>query len=118
MPFEWLPGGVENGDPDGFVERTNREMADAAKKQLREQGKLFADTFGTSAGLQLLEHLRDRTIEVPLLVVNGVVGSSPEIGMGPAEWAYYREGQNSVIRYIETMIRHAQAPDNEEPNDV
>lgn len=112
-PFGWLTKTDAEIDADE-VRSLNRDMTEAANRQLREQGLVFLDVFGTPAGSALLEDLRARTIEMPLMDVGGVIGKAPEIGIGPAEWAFYREGQNSVIRYIETMMRHALRTENEE----
>lgn len=78
-------------------------------KQL-EDARLFFDVFGHGRGPELLEHLRDFTIELSLL--QGV-GRSPvmlEIGLSPEQWAFLREGQNSVIRHIEAQLKLATTP--------
>lgn len=108
-PFGWLQG---EDAREAFTDQ--QAMQAEARRFFLEQAQLFFDVFRVGRGPELLEHLRTRTIEMPLMVVNGVVGSAPEIGLGPAEWAYYREGQNSVIRYIETMIEAVLRSDNEE----
>lgn len=115
-PFNWLPGGAENDQAE--ADPVNRNMAEEAQRALVEQARLFFDVMSVGRGPELLAHLRDRTIEMPLLMVNGVAGSQPEIGMGPAEWAYYREGQNSITRYIEKMCVIAMQSENKEPDNV
>ena len=111
--FGWL--GQEEAR-DAFQQ--NDEMQQAAARFMLEQGKLVFDVLGMGRGPELLELLREQTIEKPLMVVHGTIGSAPEIGLGPAEWAYYREGQNSVIRYLETMIAYVERSQNEENNHV
>lgn len=110
--FGWL--GEQDPELARDAVEQNKQMEAQALQAQRELARLFYDVFGEGRGPELLERLRDTTIEMPLMSVNGVLGSQPEIGLGPAEWAYYREGQNSVVRFIELQMRNALRSENEE----
>lgn len=114
--FNWLPGGAE-GENDGNPIEQNEEMQRAYEAALLQQAKNFYEVFGTPKGNELLNHLRDRTIEVPLMNMSQVLDEGREFGVNPSEWAFYRDGQNSVIRYIEKQLRivvdHATAAQQE-----
>lgn len=112
--FDWLGGGAE--DAREALDQ-NEAMHKANEQALREQARLFYDVFAVGRGPELLEHLRARTIEFPLLLAGGTIGNI-DIGLNPADWAFYREGQNSLIRYIIAQIRNAVAAEQEDVNDV
>lgn len=120
-PFNWMnPGGNNADDQDAreAIEK-NEEMAKAYALLMREKARLFLDVFGVGRGPELLELLRSETIEVDLMNLSAVIGTGArEVPVNPSEWAYHRNGQNSVVHYIETMMRHARTSENEEPNDV
>lgn len=116
--FDWLPGGAPSeGDERNPVEQ-NAAMMEAAKLIAREKARLFLDVFASGRGPELLELLRTETIDLDLMAVSPVIGNHlREMGVNPAEWAYHRNGQNSVVRYIETQIRIAMQVETEEnPN--
>ena len=117
--FSWLPG-AEGSDEDAreaFAQ--NEEMMKAAALIQREEARLFLDVFTTGRGPELLELMQSRTIDLDLMAVSAVIGRHlHEAGVGPAEWAYHRNGRNSVVRWIIQQIRLAQAIENEEANNV
>lgn len=116
---EWMPGFNEDpGDARDAFEKNDANLKAAARFQ-REQARLFFDVFATGRGPELLEFLRVRTIDVDLMNLQGVLaGETREIPVSPELWAYHRNGQNSVVRYIETQIRIAMQPEAEEKDDV
>jgi hypothetical protein len=77
-----------------------------SRPQLAERDRLdmlFAQTFTTPAGAEVLRHLRAVTIEQPAWVP----GQDPSQG-------FAREGQNSIVREIERRIARAtQGPPQE-----
>ena len=90
----------------------NHVMSEAAEEQQRlrmEFANLCKRCLYDGEGAALLQKLRDYTIEVPLLNVSASIVTS-EVQMSPADWAYVREGQNSVIRFIEGQIHLARNP--------
>lgn len=117
-PFGWLGGATETGDDGRNPIEDNAAMMEAAKRMQREKARLFYDVFGQGRGPELLELLRTETVDLDLMSVTPVIGNHlREMGVGPAEWAYHRNGQNSVVRYIETQIRTAALVETEEnPN--
>ncbi len=117
--FSWLPGGSPSSDDearDAFEQ--NKAMEEAAKLIQREKAKLFHDVFGVGRGPELLELLRSETIELDLMNISRVIGTSErEVPVNPSEWAYHRNGQNSVVRYIEHQIMISRLVETEEnPN--
>lgn len=116
--FSWLPGAEDQGEARDTFDQNEAMLKEAAQKQ-REFARLFFDVFMTGRGPELLQVMRDSTIELDLMAVSPVImNGMREMGVGPAEWAYHRNGQNSVVRWIETMIRLSQAVETEETNDV
>ena len=111
--FGWLPG----AETPEEVMAKNEAMIRDADQAARNTAKLFFDVFDNPRGIELLTMLRDCTIEIPLVRVTGTFGGA-EVNMTGAEWAYFREGQNSVVRMIEQQIKIALQPvDNEEMSD-
>ncbi len=118
--FNWLPGA--NGSSDDEAREAfenNKAMEEAAKQIAREKARLFHDVFGFGRGPELLELLRSETIELDLMSVSPVIGNHlREMGVSPGEWAYHRNGQNSVVRYIEQQVAIARLVETEEIPDV
>lgn len=119
--FSWLPGAGE-GDPnarDAFAEAENAEMVKAAALAQKAEARLFLDVFTVGRGPELLELMQARTLELDLMTVSTVIGRHfHEAGVGPAEWAYHRNGQNSVVRWIIEQIRLAKLIENQEAQNV
>jgi len=108
----------ENGDAREALEQ-NEAMLEAATRALREKARLFYDVFGVGRGPELLELLREETVDLDLMAVSPVIGAHlREIGVKPSDWAYHRNGQNSVVRYVETMVREARRIEAEESPNV
>lgn len=104
-PYEWMRGAI--GAPSDEQLEGQKDTLDAIERAAVEEARLFFDVFTQGRGPELLQWLRDHTIEVPLLDVSGSLVRG-EVALSPADWAYVREGQNSVTRLIETMIARAQ----------
>lgn len=120
-PFGWLgdamSGGLDQEDAREAFEQ-NTKMQEEAAQRAREIARLFYDVFAFGRGPELLEFLRLQTIELDLMNVSGATIGERQFDLDPANWAYYRNGQNSVVRYSETMIRLAQVIENEEAQNV
>lgn len=115
--FDWLPGGSVGPETPEEAAEANQAQHDAAEIRRINQAKLFFDVFVNSArGPELLELLRASTIEMPLFLVGNTLHQGMEVGLSTAEWAMFREGQNSTIRFIEEQIRIARTP-TQETND-
>ena len=63
---------------------------------------LFAKTFQTETGQKLLKYLEDNTIHK--------MCADPQIKENAVYWAFFREGQNSLVREIKDRIKKAQNP--------
>jgi hypothetical protein len=117
-PFSWMPGGNSDGEARDAMEQ-NEAMIEKAAQEQREFAKLFLDVFGQGRGPELLELLRVHTIELDLFVVSPTIGNAlREMGVNPSEWAYHRNGQNSVVRWIEQQLQFARLLENEGSNNV
>ncbi len=116
--FSWLPGANTGDDDARAALDQNEAMMEAAKRMQREKARLFFDVFGQGRGPELLELLRSETVDLDLFMVSPVIGNHlREMGVNPSDWAYHRNGQNSVVRYIETMCQAAVLAETEEnPN--
>lgn len=118
--FDWMPGANGEGDPearDAFAQ--NEEMLKAAAIAQREEARLFFDVFSTGRGPELLDLLQARTMDLDLMAVSPVIGNGlREMGVDPSQWAYHRNGQNSIVRWIIQQIRLAQTIENEETKNV
>lgn len=118
-PFDWLPGYNQNSEDARDALAQNEEMLKQAAMAAREEARLFFDVFSVGRGPELLEYMRSRTIEVDLMNLSRVIGTEArEVPVNPAEWAFHRNGQNSVVRWIETMIRTAMQAEAEETENV
>ena len=106
-PFGWLPG-AEPETPQE-AEAANAAVMQEAQEQIINDARIYFRVFDTPDGRELLAMLRDCTIEVPLIRMTGTFGGG-EISMTGAEWAYFREGQNSVVRMIEAQMKIAVTP--------
>jgi hypothetical protein len=65
----------------------------------KDTDRLYLRVFNTEDGAKLMKYMRDTILEQPV----AVPGS-------PADYAFYREGQNSIIREIEARIYRARNP--------
>lgn len=102
--FDWLR---DQMTPDEkAVDAANREVNEEARLADFENAKLFADVLMHGRGPELMEYLRNCTIEVPLMEVTGSLVRG-EVALSPDHWAYLREGQNSIVRYMESRVRDA-----------
>ncbi|HKY44901.1 MAG TPA: hypothetical protein VJM50_17545 [Pyrinomonadaceae bacterium] len=121
--FNWmLPGGGEglgaDDDAREAIEKNEAHLKEALRLQ-KEFARLFLDVFTTGRGPECLEALRQNTVDIDLMSVSPTIAAGlREVSLSAAEWAYHRNGQNSVVRWIEQLIALAQKSENEEPNDV
>lgn len=115
-PFSWLfPNGVPKEMAEVDPEQAKAEQAAqmAAMQQAEDElNALVADVLRNGRGPELLQWLRDCTIETSLLKMNNAAGqiAGNEFPLSPAEWAYVRAGQNSVVHELERRIYLALQP--------
>lgn len=118
-PFSWMPQPDAARDPFAQAEADQKEMTEDAARRQREFARLFHDVFATGRGPELLELMRECTIELDLMNVSRVIGTEQrEVPVNPSEWAYHRNGQNSVVRWIEENLRLARLLESEGSNNV
>lgn len=87
--FQW--DGIDN------AEEAFKEKQEQIKKQLIEDAKLVAPIFLTEAGQKALKRLEEKYLDKPVALLG--------MGMDGERYAYKREGQNSVIRDIQDLIK-------------
>lgn len=111
-PFSWLP------QPEAREAFQNQEdMEKEAARNRREVARLFYDVFAQGRGPELLDYMQACTTDLDLMNVSGVLGAR-EIGVTPSDWAYHRNGQNSVVRWILENLQTARLLETEETNNV
>lgn len=80
------------------------QRPDPTPEQMDEQyrvDKVFHDTFSSGPGAECLQFLRTMTIEQPAW--------NPQQGLVGILNGFAREGQDSLVRYIETRMERAMA---------
>lgn len=107
-PFSWLGGGAPGDDLEDAAALNEQAMADAARKTLELAQRVYR-VFGTPEGVELMEFLDRVTIRTPLMRVSGTLVEG-DVSLTAAEWAYVREGQNSVVRWLQNQMDFAANP--------
>lgn len=107
--FDWLTSNIPFTEEEKAAQAANQEVNEAVELARMEEARLFFAVFGTGRGPELLDLLRGKTIELPLMDVSGSLVRG-EVALSPAEWAYVREGQNSIVREIEAQLKLATRP--------
>lgn len=104
-PFDWMGGNPED-------QQHNEQMIAEAIEAQMEFARLVFDVCQISdRGPEFMERLRGLTIEQPLFKTSGAV-SDTEITLTPNDWMCFREGQNSMVRFLEAQIHLAKNPPN------
>lgn len=118
--LDWLQS--QGGDARAELEQAEQQnelMMAAAKEEARQTARLFYEVLGTGRGPELMELLRAHTLELSLMNMSLTIGNDRrEIGCGPSEWAFLREGQNTITVWFERMIREAKRAETEESENV
>jgi hypothetical protein len=60
----------------------------------------FFNCFNTETGKEVLKHLEKKYLEKPVAM--------PGAGRAGDQFAYFREGENNVIRYIKDKIKESE----------
>lgn len=105
--FEWLDKAMEQ-TPD--PEQSQEELQRVAQEQFELAQLVKRVMHDNEDGARLMNYLFDATIDTPLMTVGKNVPITGEVAMSPADWAYAREGQNSVIRWMREQIKLANNP--------
>lgn len=90
----------------------SQDRADAARLrdaalQEREIILMVAAVFGSPQGRQLLAHMRSVTIEQPAFLPSSMADSRVTDRMDPVYLGFFREGENSIVRWLEQCVRQA-----------
>ena len=88
------------GEIDEIAQNT-QEQIEAMKQAMLEVGELYKLTFDTPAGKKVLEHLTNMTKGSAL---NGNDMLDINASVAASEFMFIREGQDTVIRFINKMI--------------
>lgn len=105
--FDWLTTAAQGQPEDGAAQ--NKEMMMEAQEKQMEFARLVHAVFETPQGIDLMERLYSLTQAAPLMDVSNSLVQG-EVSLSPADWAYIREGQNSVIRFLLNQIELAKRP--------
>lgn len=106
--FGWLSSAMGEVPADGGIKQNEEMMAAALEKQM-ELARLVHNVFETPQGIDLMDRLYNLTQGAPLMRVSGSLVEG-EVALSPSDWAYIREGQNSVIRFLLGQIDLAKNP--------
>lgn len=101
--FDWAAAGL---DENNEAIQQNAEQIEAHNIAVMEEAKLVHAVLSEGRGHELLQYLEDCTTEIPLLQVSRTVGGG-EINLSTSDWAYYREGQNSIVRMLKAKMKLA-----------
>lgn len=106
-PFDWLK---DQQAVEEQAAKDNEAAIEQANREAREFANLVNEVLGSGRGAELMARLEDYTIRLPLLQTNGslVRGDFP---LSPSDWAFIREGQNSVWRFLDGQIAFARTPE-------
>lgn len=95
---------MEDGETVAEVDPEEAEKAADAEKELR---RTIRKSMAGKGGRKLLKVLRERTTDVPPLKTPKIpigMEESCDTPMTSEQYVYWREGQNSITRWIERMI--------------
>ncbi len=100
----WLGEGLQ-----GLMSQSQGESEEQLQEALMEQyqfDKMIHDVLATGRGPELMEFLEAHTRKVPLMDLTGAwfYGTA---AISSSELAFYRDGQNSVLKYFESAIARA-----------
>lgn len=114
-PFSWMGGGLDQSPEQSL--KNQEELHEKAFQERMELAQLTHRVFiDNPDGALLLAWLEENTILKPLMVLTGSFVDQ-EIALSPADWAYIREGQNSVVRFLQRQIELARQPQQSEQED-
>ncbi|MGE0190181.1 MAG: hypothetical protein AB7Q04_12960 [Steroidobacteraceae bacterium] len=100
---------MDNLNPDVIRAEYQARAQEAAYRLAVKIAPAFMSAVGSTA----LDALREQTTAVSVLGQNAI--NIPVTTISPEHWAFLREGQNSVIRFIEGCVAIAQqGPPKEE----
>tara|TARA_R110000744_G_scaffold326330_4_gene432098 strand:- start:12213 stop:12581 length:369 start_codon:yes stop_codon:yes gene_type:complete len=111
-PFGWLSGGSSAHEDGGLAD--NQALMMEAVEQRMQVARLVHQVFETPQGIELMNMLYDLTQGAPLMRVSGSLVDG-EVALSPSDWAYIREGQNSVTRWLLGQIELAKNPPVQNP---
>lgn len=80
---------------DSILNTDNQTESDEQRKHRLQINKDFVATFSSEHGQRVLDYFKNHTLNKPSWI--------PGYTEGQAQW---REGQNAIIREIETRISH------------
>lgn len=94
---------------DVFAQETRQKNEAAEQQQLEYERhvRLFHQVFSSGPGAQLLDLLYNLTVDNPKTSPQGAILLG-QFNMQPAEFMFYREGQNSIVHYINSMLDQAE----------
>lgn len=91
--------------PFGLDVLDAEQQQSSTEEQARQQSinAIFGKCFGTPSGKKVLEYLSKMTVEQPTWIpsAGAIDGASAE------QYAFVREGQNSIMREITTRVNQS-----------
>lgn len=77
-----------------------QQLSDEEKHKIEKLQDNFFNCFNTETGKEVLKELDSKFLEKPVAIPGG--------GEAGNQCAYYREGENNVIRYIKMLIKKSE----------
>lgn len=105
-PFGFLRG--EPGESDPAAATDLQDATTAAELKNLEIFRMIHQVMNEGRGPEFMEWLRSVTVETPLTQIIGHFGPANDVTMSMAEWALYRDGQNSFYHLIKACIKAAE----------
>lgn len=106
--FEWFMGDM--GFDKSEAKAASQVNAEVAQKHLELATMIKRALVDNDDGARLLEYLTNATIMTPMMQVSGALPVNGEVALSPADWAYLRTGQNSVVHFLRDMVEYALNP--------
>lgn len=106
--FDWLAQQV--GFEQGEAADTTEAARQAQQEQMETAQMIKRALIDNPDGAILLDYLTQATIMTPMMAVSRSLPTDGEVALSPADWAYVREGQNSVIHFLRNQISLAMNP--------
>lgn len=113
-PFDWLnpslPAAPTHETIEADMKAAEAALAAQYERQM-ETARLIHDVCAKGRGPEFMDWLQSRTQGVSLLNVDQALGIDRlQMTLSPADWAYFRSGQNSVYEALQGFIDLAESP--------
>lgn len=103
-PFDWLTNSLPKAGEAPEAD-THSEALNAAAEAEYQDRVMLARWVSEGVGPLALDWLQQHTIEMPLITGRSMDQDNLGIGLTPSDWAYRRDGQNSIVRFLKDNLK-------------